>query len=315
MIGIYKFTNKINGKSYIGQSVDIYKRYHKHKTCSDNTYFHDALRRYGFDNFTFEILEECDEAELDTLEIFYIKKYKTIYPNGYNKNKGGKHAPSPIGFSDCEKIDNVIELLKTSKLTNAEIGKIFGVSDQTICDINSGRTWFNSDLNYPIRNGLLDNHERKVRRCSKCGKILGRKTKGNSCRSCMERVLSKRKPSKEELLVQLFEKNFTNVGKVYGVSATTIRRWCKYFGLSVHSRDYKQPKVEKVGQTKKKIGLIENGKLVKQFDSSYDAARYLQKEVDLRSISCMASHIKEVCNKKRKSAYGYKWTYTTDELF
>ena len=65
MIGIYKYTNRINGKSYIGQSVDIDSRKCSHKTsafnqnCGDySSQFHCAIRKYGIDNFDFEILVE-----------------------------------------------------------------------------------------------------------------------------------------------------------------------------------------------------------------------------------------------------------------
>ncbi len=74
--GIYKVTNNINQKVYIGQSVDIYSRWNHHKSCCKNekcheynTPFYRALRKYGEDNFTFEILEQCDIEELDDKEI------------------------------------------------------------------------------------------------------------------------------------------------------------------------------------------------------------------------------------------------------
>lgn len=90
MIGIYKFTNKINGMSYIGQSVDIERRYKQHKRINtDNTIFHNAIREYGFDAFDFEIIELCAKDSLDEKEKFYIKKCNTIYPKGYNIATGG----------------------------------------------------------------------------------------------------------------------------------------------------------------------------------------------------------------------------------
>ena len=57
MIGIYKFTNKINGKIYIGQSIDIEHRRKEHLRYKDESYFHRSLMKYGNDNFDFEILE------------------------------------------------------------------------------------------------------------------------------------------------------------------------------------------------------------------------------------------------------------------
>ena len=64
MIGIYKITNKLNNKSYIGQTIDIERRWRSHKTepfnpNSDayNTLFYRAIRKYGIDSFIFEIID------------------------------------------------------------------------------------------------------------------------------------------------------------------------------------------------------------------------------------------------------------------
>ena len=63
--GIYKVTNKINGKVYIGQSVDIGKRWRQHMTAKDDIYFHKAIQKYGLDNFIWEVIEKCKKSELD----------------------------------------------------------------------------------------------------------------------------------------------------------------------------------------------------------------------------------------------------------
>lgn len=86
---IYKITNKVNGKSYIGQTrytIDFRWRQHQHK--KDNTYFHNAIHKYGIENFSIEILEECNIEDLSSKEIFYIAKYDT-FNNGYNLTIGG----------------------------------------------------------------------------------------------------------------------------------------------------------------------------------------------------------------------------------
>lgn len=86
---IYKITNKVNGKSYIGQTrytVEFRWRQHIHK--KDNTYFHNALKKYGIANFTIETLEECNVEVLNEREIFYIAKYNT-FKDGYNLTMGG----------------------------------------------------------------------------------------------------------------------------------------------------------------------------------------------------------------------------------
>lgn len=86
---IYKITNKVNGKSYIGQTrytLEFRWRQHLHK--KDNVYFHNAIKKYGAENFSLEVLEECDLDKLNSREIFYIAKYNT-FENGYNLTIGG----------------------------------------------------------------------------------------------------------------------------------------------------------------------------------------------------------------------------------
>lgn len=86
---IYKVTNKVNGKSYIGQTrytLEFRWRQHIHK--KDNSYFHNAIRKYGQENFILEILEECPVSILNEREIFYIAKYNT-FKEGYNLTIGG----------------------------------------------------------------------------------------------------------------------------------------------------------------------------------------------------------------------------------
>lgn len=84
---VYKHTNKINGKCYIGQTYDIKKRWHSscYKHCEK---FYQAIKKYGWDNFTHEIIKICNENNVDYWESFYISKYDSMN-NGYNLNSGG----------------------------------------------------------------------------------------------------------------------------------------------------------------------------------------------------------------------------------
>ena len=90
MIGIYKITNKINGKIYIGQSNDIYRRFYEHQTKGETSRIpvDVAIQKYGKDKFSYEVLEECSIDELNQKETFWIKKLNAI-ENGYNCSEGG----------------------------------------------------------------------------------------------------------------------------------------------------------------------------------------------------------------------------------
>lgn len=84
MQGIYKITNKKNGMSYIGQSIHCGKRLDEH--CIGDQYIDKIMNDEGISNFTFEILKEVAiSSQLSYWEDFYIHKFNTMYPNGYNK--------------------------------------------------------------------------------------------------------------------------------------------------------------------------------------------------------------------------------------
>ena len=67
-IGIYKITNKENGKSYIGQSIHIERRWEEHCLPSSTSLISKAIQKYGKTNFIFEIIEECQIDDLNVLE-------------------------------------------------------------------------------------------------------------------------------------------------------------------------------------------------------------------------------------------------------
>ena len=99
---IYCYTNKVNGKQYIGQTTNLENRkrqhiqdtIHQHKghEVAYQQPIHCAMRKYGVDNFDIEVLEIInteDWEKVNTLESEYIKKYNTLAPNGYNLKAQG----------------------------------------------------------------------------------------------------------------------------------------------------------------------------------------------------------------------------------
>lgn len=91
---IYKITNTINGKLYIGYTTRLIKeRMRRHKTddYKTGTLLGRAINKYGWENFVYEvILEEEDKEKLLELEQYYIKKFNSLKPNGYNMTIGGE---------------------------------------------------------------------------------------------------------------------------------------------------------------------------------------------------------------------------------
>jgi len=95
MTGIYKITNLINNNAYIGLSINIENRWKSHRERafdSDNKEYdkvlYQAFRKYGLENFKWEVLEECKPEELKEKEIYWINYYNT-FKKGYNATPGG----------------------------------------------------------------------------------------------------------------------------------------------------------------------------------------------------------------------------------
>ncbi len=117
---IYKITNIINNKCYIGQTTrTIEERYEEHLAHArrhENRYLYDAMNHYGYDNFTVEMLEEAPLAQLNDLEIHYITTYKASNPNfGYNMTGGGSNR--------IEGLPPEVEKRRTEKISKALTGK------------------------------------------------------------------------------------------------------------------------------------------------------------------------------------------------
>ena len=122
---IYCYTNKINGKKYVGQTINPEQRYNAHKSnyqnpnnIEYNSLIHRAFRKYGFNNFTYEILvKDIDDINvLNELEIYYIKKFNCQTPNGYNVEAGGKNSTKPKTLEHRKK-----EIWGQAKLTEEEV--------------------------------------------------------------------------------------------------------------------------------------------------------------------------------------------------
>lgn len=159
MIGIYKFENKINGKVYIGQSVNIEKRYSEHLRVNnkDKSIFHFAIRKYGLDNFSFEIIEECEPQKLDELEIMYIQLYKSLHPQGYNLTSGGRSK-----WKTCLETKEKIKKAKTGikckpftqehkdKIAFSKIGSKNPMFDRTVFDFTHSIFGFKRCTKYEL---------------------------------------------------------------------------------------------------------------------------------------------------------------------
>ncbi len=144
--GIYKFTNKLDKKVYIGQAVNIERRRKAHfdiaKKHKDNTYFHNALNKYGIDNFDFEVLIECPKENLNYWEQFYISYYCSNNKRfGYNETEGG--------YSTCFSEDVLYRMSESAKKRGNNLPEGFKHSVESRkknSDSHKGKTPWNKGI-------------------------------------------------------------------------------------------------------------------------------------------------------------------------
>lgn len=172
MLYIYCFINKITGKRYIGQTNNIEKRKRGHKSESFNPKangynlpFHCAVRKYGWENFDFIILEEIDDSfgreYLNEREIYFISYYQSlINQNGYNYTEGGAGcAKLKLSFSEQVKLSKLFNEEEVRDIQNMlldgyeyfEIKKKYPIlTDSFLSNINLGLNFIRDDLKYPL---------------------------------------------------------------------------------------------------------------------------------------------------------------------
>ena len=120
---IYKITNTVNGKCYIGVTIQLNAndRWMKHKYAIRANIgcpmLQKAVKKYGEESFKFEVLIICFDDDVFKFEPDYIKKYNTLSPNGYNVAIGGNIGMSFLGKHHSEETKKIIS--ENSKKYNA----------------------------------------------------------------------------------------------------------------------------------------------------------------------------------------------------
>lgn len=298
-IGIYKIENLIDGNCYVGQSINIYKRWESEKEAAFNPQ-HEAynyplsraFRKYGLDSFSFNILEECQREELNEKEIYWITQYDS-YNNGYNQTPGGDTVLHMCKLTPQKALE-IIEILSKDVegvVSHRQLAKDYGVSADTIQAINAGRQWYNDNYNYPLHISKYDPRYKQIY-------------------SKKENKIKLPPISKEELEHLLIENNgnFTQVGRILNISDNGLRKWCKKLDLPTHSSDYKIKKEEKSKDPNylRSVRCIEENLI---FSCASEAARWLVEQGKSKSFNSSKNHIPKVCQGERKTHAKYHWEY------
>ena len=250
MVGIYKIQNLLNNKVYVGQSNNILRRWKDHKTNAFNsndhnynTHLYRSIRKYGLQNFSFEILEECSTSELDAREIYWISYYNSFF-EGYNLTMGGDGSGSEVNKT---RIISIIHELETTYKSHRQIAEENEISTEMVQGINSGRYWHHDRI-YPIqdpkaqfyRRGFsCDKSSQQKKICVNCGKEIS--VNATRCVECEKERRSKKPPNvlREDLKLLIRTKSFSEIGRIFGVSDNAIRKWCIKYNLPSRAKDIK----------------------------------------------------------------------------
>ena len=277
MIGIYKFTSKITGLSYIGQSIHIETRYQEHlaKMNDDNSKWHKALTEQGINNFDFSVLEECSVDKLNEREIYWINYYNSFY-NGYNSTPGGqsKYFNPQLIYDGWD-----------AGLSPLEISEQLNISTSCV---------YNNLIGYKN----YDKHIAKVRG----GQLARKKVLQNNDKIFqydLDDNFIKAWDSCKEIIRENPTWDSSYIGKVLNGNRSSAYKyqWKKFY-------------VEKLPSYKNTSGISRPviqydllGNQINEFESLADASR---------NTHCDASLIKRVCNQPdTRTAGGYKWRWKT----
>ena len=252
---IYKITNKINGKVYIGQTKKtIEERFQEHlkkAKIHTNRYLYDAMNKYGYENFIISQIEKCPDNNLDEREIFWIAFYQSnnkLY--GYNMTAGGGGGNTWINNPHKEET--------SKKLSQANKGKKHKMSNewkQNVTKANEEKKTIQINK---------DEFEKDIKNfmsiediCKKYN--LGRKTFYNKCKTFFGKTPTEIRGDKlthsntmkitidkkqlHQLLLQ--EKSLEEMAQFFQVSKETVRRSIvEYYGKNLRDvrKDVKQQK-------------------------------------------------------------------------
>ena len=182
---IYKITNLVNGKAYVGQTINkLNIRFNQHVSYANRAkesgkklfYLSKAINKYGKDSFSIEVLEVVDKDLLNDREIFWIEKLNT-FSEGYNLNKGGhlRQKPEERTYIPTEGHRKNMSISKKGKPLNWSSKSLEAVREAKLGNKNP-------------------NYGKKAARlvCEHCGKDVAKNIytqyHGNRCKSLISKV-------------------------------------------------------------------------------------------------------------------------------
>lgn len=330
---IYKIQNKINGKSYIGQTRKHYEqRWYEHiKTAFSNApssqesrySIHFALRKYGIENFDFSIVEEVDDELLDDREQYWIRVEDSFY-NGYNETLGGSQGLQydyDVIFKQYMSNHNIMQTAEECHCGRDTVRAAVLAHGINPIDI------YRQDVHSPYDYKEIAESYQQLQNVRKVCDIYGCDTRVvyNACHYYDIPMLSSGECTQKELgkpvcqidleTLQVIAKypSATNAalkvlndkGKSRNILACCYHRQKTAYGYGWIFEGEAIPEDIKQNNKYRKIRQIdkETGEVIAHFKSGMDAARSLGKGESAAGV------ILRTCRHIIKTAYGYIWEY------
>ena len=305
MIGIYKITNKINKKIYIGQSKDIEYRWkdHKRRFKNQKTPIQKAIYKYGIDNFSFEVLKECSIDCLNDLEIYYIQLYNSTDKNiGYNITSGGDKGPIKRGINSPVAIltKEIVEFIRNlyiegvnKKDAYREVRKKYNINKNTFTDVWLGKTY--KDINYYVYDSKYKELINKKRRLNK-----SKNTVTNSKKYIQDIRNQKASGMQKSVCYQQYK----SIMSIHTFNDIWFNRTYSYILPTVENHYIKNKHNKSADFPVDQYDL--NGNFIKTYNTISEAV------IEIKGYwnKNFASTIRFVCKQKQKTAYGYIWKFS-----
>lgn len=161
MIGIYKITNNINGKIYIGQSNNIQRRFleHKNRGATSRIPVDIAIQKYGKENFSFEVIEECTIEQLNQKEMYWISYFNSV-ENGYNCSVGGDQQSIESNNGRAILTEDEVKIIRTAYNNHERRKDVYEQFKDKIAFSSFARIWDGTSWTHIMPEVLTENNKK-----------------------------------------------------------------------------------------------------------------------------------------------------------
>ena len=299
---IYSITNELNGKSYIGKTNDLVRRWKEHYYGKGNTVIlNNAFKKYGLEHFVFDIVAQIpfDNVEemnnvLSQLEIYYLSLYET-FGKGYNATAGGDGI---CFYKHSEKTKERLSQLQKEKWLNPELRDKMATAALGYHHTEDAKERITQALLHRDHS-IYDKIAHSLR-----GRIRDHEM-------IMKGAIKRRKPILQYDLQGNFIKEFAGTSCIEGFERANIGACCKgrlvstqgYIWRYKESEDFpKKIEVPDKWTDRKKtiLQFNQNGELLAEYESALEASR---------CTNICSSAIYKCLHKQQKQVQGFTWEY------